>query len=173
MNKLVSRNPIQRFKQGRKITKFQKAGKLSPATPVNRLNPNSNTVQSMPEIISKGVDRRWHFDTRESNHGNGYGVKSQTFFDYYDGGDKYLGDSSPIRGGRTIYISPKGNDTLYWRQPSEWIHYQHGFMPVGGNQPGAKANFFKNLKRPLIKNKQGGLIPIQNLIQRFKNRKFN
>lgn len=126
--------------------------KLSPATPYNRGQNKPNTINSVPEINVNGIDRRWHFDTRESNHGNGYGVKSQTFFDYYDGGDRYLGDSSPIRGGRTIYISPKGNDTLYWHQPSEWIYYQHGFMPVGSNQSGAKANFFKNLKRPLIKN---------------------
>ena len=44
-------------------------------------------------------------------------------------------------------------------------------MPVGGNQPGAKANFFKNLKRPLVKEQQGGTIDEPS--GKFNNALFN
>lgn len=113
-------------------------------------------IQKIPEINVNGIDRRLRFDRREADHKNGRKVISETFFDYYNGGNRYLGDLAPIRGGRTIYTSPKGNDTLYWNQPSTWIDYENGFMPVGGNQVGAKTNFFKNLKKPLIRTHQTG-----------------
>jgi len=131
------------------ITKAQEGLKVIGSNKSNRFAPQP--VRSIPETTVNGIDRRWHFDTRQQDHGNGYGVKSQVFFDYYNGGNQYLGDLAPVKGGRTIYMSPHGNDTLYWSQPSKWIHYQDGLMPLGGNQPGAKTNFFKNLRRPLIK----------------------
>lgn len=142
-----SQQPV-RFEASNRKPSYQEGGEFGGSNKSNRFAPQP--VRSIPETTVNGIDRRWRYDSRQQDHGNGYGVKSQTFFDYYDGGNTYLGDQAPIRGGRTIYMSPQGNDTLYWNQPSKWIWYQHGLMPVGGNQPGAKANFFKNLKRPLI-----------------------
>ena len=157
------------------VIKAQEGSKIFPFNPIQKTKfqlPHANDVISaVPNVEVNGIDRRWRFDTRETNHGNGYGVKSQTFFDYYNGGNRYLGDSAPIRGGRTIYKSPKGNDTLYWNQPSKWIDFQNGYMPVGGNQPGAKANFFKNLKRPLVKEQEGGTIDEPS--GKFNNALFN
>ena len=153
-----------RFNTAWGIAKQQEGGelqrrfqKLSPSTPYNR-GGQSNTIHQVPEIISKGIDRRWRFDRRENPQGNGRNTISETFFDYYDGGNDYLGDLAPIRGGRTIYASPSGNDTIYWNQPTDWIQFPSGLMPIGKSQPGAKENFFKNLKRPLVKHQTGGLV---------------
>lgn len=117
-------------------------------------------VNSIPEVNVNGIDRRWHLDKRNMDLGNGRGISSEVFYDYYDGGNSYLGDFAKVRGGRTIYSSPKGNDTIYFNTPTmEDGWYKHvGNMVVGSPQPGAKANFFKNLKRPLIKRQEGGPI---------------
>lgn len=132
---------------GDKMPKFGGSNKS------NRFVPQ--TVKNIPEIKVNGIDRRWRFDTRSMDLGNGRGITSDVFYDYYDGGNYYLGDQAIPRGGRTIYTSPKGNDTIYWNTPKQedgW--YKHvGNMLVGSSQPGAKANFFNNLKRPLIKTK--------------------
>ena len=136
------------------MIKAQYGSKLSPATPYNRGQNKPNTINSIPEIKVNGIDRRWRLDKRSMDLGNGRGISSEVFYDYYDGGNSYLGDFAKVRGGRTIYSSPKGNDTIYFNTPTmEDGWYKHvGNMVVGSPQPGAKANFFKNLKRPLIKN---------------------
>jgi hypothetical protein len=133
------------YKEGGLIRKHQFGG----SNKSNRFI--SSGINNIPEININGIDRRWRLSKRGQNHGNGHGVTSEYFYDYYDGGNHYLGDNAVIKGGRTIYTSPKGNDTLYWNNPSEWLWYKSGLMPVGTNQSGAKQNFFKNLKRPLVK----------------------
>jgi hypothetical protein len=65
----------------------------------------------------KGNDKRWRLDKRSMDLGNGRGISSEVFYDYYNGGNTWLGDNAVVRGGRTIYSSPKGNDTIYWNTP--------------------------------------------------------
>lgn len=133
------------------ITKAEGGLKFGGSNKSNRFIPQP--VRSIPETTVNGIDRRWHFDSRQQDLGNGYGMQTDVFYDYYNGGNQFLGDSAIPRGGRTIYKSPHGNDTLYWNTPAiEDGWYKHvGNMLVGPSQPGAKANFFRNLKRPLFK----------------------
>jgi hypothetical protein len=42
-----------------------------------------------------------------------------------------LGDYPVGIAGRNIYVSPMGNDTVYWNYPETMINYPGGFMPVG------------------------------------------
>lgn len=158
LNKFLKAKGIPREEQvtAEQVMAAQNGDKL-PQGGSNKSNRfAAQPIKQIPEVTVNGIDRRWRYDRRQQDHGNGHKVISDTFFDYYDGGNRYLGDLAPIRGGRTIYVSPKGNDTLYWNQPEKWIDFADGFMPVGKNQPGAKRNFFKNLKRPLIKTHQNG-----------------
>jgi hypothetical protein len=110
------------------IKRFKIGGGTSPATPYNRGLSSPNTIQSMPEITVNGIDRRIRFDRRSRNLGNGYGITSDVLYDYYGGGNHYLGDLAKILGGRTIYQTPKGNDTVFWKKPTDEVEFEHGWM---------------------------------------------
>lgn len=155
-NKKSSSLETPKKKLVQKVPKNQEGAKFGGSNKSNRFLPQP--INQIPELTVNGHDKRWRFSTRQQDFGNGHGIKSQHFYDAYDGGNYYLGDASVDKGGRTIYYSPQGNDTIYWNTPTEWIWYKDGLMPIGKNEVGAKANFFKNLKRPLIKEQKGGHI---------------
>ena len=95
------------------------------------------------------------FDRREANIGNGRRVISENIFDYDDGYGNYAGDMARTLGGRMIYISPAGNDTIYYNYPERWMPTDDGFMPVATramNQRAAKKNFYKQTKKSVPAN---------------------
>lgn len=123
---------------------------------VKRTNPN--TIKSIPEIIVKG-NRPYRFDRRVSDQGAGHKVASDILWNEYQNG-KYAGDLSGIAGGRTIYYSPQGNDTVYMNpspigyfmnQPGlNWIDNGEGFMPVPTNRNNQERNkkaFYGNIRK--------------------------
>ncbi len=72
---------------------------------------------------------------------------SDWIYQAYRGG-KYLGDMSPTVAGRTIYVNPHRNDTVFWKTPDRWTNSTEsgGFMPIpdkSRNQPAAKNNFYR------------------------------
>jgi len=103
---------------GDKLTEkplYQGGGEFGGSNKSNRFAPQP--VRSIPETTVNGIDKRWHLDKRNMDLGNGRGVSSEVFYDYYNGGNTWLGDDAIVKGGRTIYSSPKGNDTIYWNTP--------------------------------------------------------
>lgn len=56
--------------------------------------------------------------------------------------------------GRNIYVSPAGNDTIYFNYPDNFYNYNEGFMPVGTtkNQEAAKIKFRKAAKKAIPQN---------------------
>lgn len=142
--------PIK-FEVSNRKPSYQEGGEFGGSNKSNRFVPQP--IRSIPETTVNGIDKRWHFDKRNMNLGNGRGISSEVFYDYYNGGNTWLGDNAVVKGGRTIYSSPKGNDTIYWNTPiiEDGWNKHVGNMLVGSPQPGAKTNFFKNLKRPLVK----------------------
>lgn len=105
--------------------------------------PKTNVL---PEATVNGIDRRLRFDRRTSELGNGHRVISDVLYDYYNGGNHYLGDLAQVKGGRTIYQGPRGNDTIFWKTPNKWLSSEGGFMDVGSPERGAKRNFYNVLR---------------------------
>lgn len=107
-------------------------------------------VVTAPETFKPYV-----FDRRELKFPDNRGVISENIVDYShdDSGRLYpregAGDAARSMGGRNIYYGPNGNDTVYYKNPSDWIWYEHGLMPVGksNNQKKAKDNFKQNLNK--------------------------
>lgn len=59
-----------------------------------------------------------------------------------------MGDMSPTVAGRTIYVTPQQNDTVFWRNPDRYTtsSTSGGFMPIpdkSRNQQAAKSNFYR------------------------------
>lgn len=51
--------------------------------------------------------------------------------------------------GRNIYVSPHGNDTVYYNYPDNYSPYTEGYMPIGDtkNQVQAKSRFMQLVKK--------------------------
>lgn len=154
-----------------KGSSFKKAWNIVPYKS-NFSLPNEANVIVGPSLIQPGLlpevtimrpDRRLRFDRRENNIGGGRKVISEALYDYYNGGDRWLGDLATIPAGRVIYTSPYRNDTLYynknvkfipgkgWTQTgnSRYLEYPHGYMQVADkNDPQSK-----KVWKYLIKNK--------------------
>ena len=93
----------------------------------------------------------WSFDRREQDLGNGHKVMSDWIYQAYRDGT-YLGDMSPTVAGRTIYVNPYRNDTVFWRTPDRWTSSTEsgGFMPIpdkSRNQPAARNNFYRWVRK--------------------------
>lgn len=127
---------------------------------VNGIGTRFNPVE-LPEVSVQST-KRYPFDVdrRSTNLGNGYSIISDAIFDSY-GNDLtgYKGDLEPIRGLRTIYITPSGRDTIYQNYnpnyqystdssyPRErWISYESGYMPIASGS-GDKKTFNRLLKK--------------------------
>lgn len=116
----------------------------------------NNPVQ-LPELVVTTPEtfKPYVFDRRELKFPDNRGVISENIFDYShdDSGHLYpregAGDAARTMGGRNIYYGPNGNDTVYYKNPSDWVWYEHGLMPVGksNNQKKAKDNFKQNLNK--------------------------
>ena len=96
-----------------------------------------------------GIDRRWRFDRRNANLNNGYSVTSDVIYDYFNGGNSWLGDGAIVRAGRTIYRTPKRNDTIFWKTPKSYIDNGSGYMMIGSPENGARNNFYNTIKQNL------------------------
>ena len=104
-----------------------------------------------PEVTVTGTDRRWKFDRRDANLGNGHHVINDVIYDYYNGGNSYLGDLAVVRGGRTIYTGPRGNDTIFFKDPNTLRMVGDYFMQMGPAQEGARKNFYNIVRnKPLL-----------------------
>ena len=80
-------------------------------------------------------------------------------YDEYDKNGEFWGDYSGIMGGRVIYQTPFGNDTVYGGRQAIYLNdpqryrlenYDHGFMEVPmnrNNQRANRANFYRMIKR--------------------------
>lgn len=57
--------------------------------------------------------------------------------------------------GRNIYVSPNGNDTVYFNYPDSYISYDSGYQPIGNtrNQQQARARFLQLAKKSKSYNK--------------------
>jgi len=81
----------------------------------------SNPVQ-LPELVVTAPVPPPVFDRRVRTYPGGHEIISDAIFDYYRHDDgtpsaTYMGDNAPIRGGRLIFTSPRGNDTI-WTEPT-------------------------------------------------------
>ena len=136
-NILIPKKPIKRDKCGSKV-EMDKCGKK-----IKKAQYGTKTKQPIV------------FDRREANIGNGRRVISENIFDYDDGYGNYAGDMARTLGGRMIYISPAGNDTIYYNYPERWMPTDDSFMPVATgarNQRAAKKNFYKQTKKSVPAN---------------------
>lgn len=133
----------------------------------------SNPVQ-LPELVVTAPVPPPVFDRRVRTYPGGHEIISDAIFDYYRHDDgtpsaTYMGDNSPIRGGRLIFTSPRGNDTI-WTEPTpttndhkDWDKYygpkqDMGWMDMqyvkpAKDQKKAKQTFYKNVKRSKPSNK--------------------
>ena len=131
------------------ITKAQAGLKFGGSNKSNRFAPKP--VKSIPEVTVNGIDRRWRFDRRNADLGNGHHVINDVIYDYYDGGNSYLGDLAVVKGGRTIYTGPKGNDTIFFKNPNTLRMVGDHFMEMGPAQKGARRNFYNVVRnKPLL-----------------------
>ena len=127
----------------------------------------SNPIQ-LPELVVTTPVPPPVFDRRVRMYPGGHQVISDVLFDEYRHDDgtpsaTYMGDNSPIRGGRLIFVSPRGNDTI-WTEPTPttndhkaWEEYygpeQDGgwmdmqYIKPAKDQKKAKQTFYKNVKR--------------------------
>jgi hypothetical protein len=84
---------------------------------------------------------------------------SDVMYDEYDKNGNYWGDLSGIMGGRVIYQTPFGNDTIYGGRQAAYLNdpqrytlegYDHGFMEVPmnrNNQNAYKTNFYRMVRK--------------------------
>lgn len=140
----------------KKVSKKQTGGSLNGTTKSNRFY----TTQTLPEVVVKG-NKPYRFDRRVSNIGPGYNVISDVLYNEYDSDGTYLGDLSPIMGGRTIFQTPTGNDTIYGGVEHPYYTRQKYTYKVGSqaipinrnNQIKNKNNFYKNIKKSHVEGK--------------------
>ena len=129
------------YKEGGLIRKHQFGG----SSKSNIFLPKQ--IKSIPEITINGTDKRLWFDRRQKDLGNGYKVTSDVIFDYYDGGNSWLGDMAKIKGARTIYSTPKGNDTIFWNNRNNYTDNGEGLISIGSSEKGAKTNFYNLIRK--------------------------
>lgn len=133
---------------------------------LRRYGSYSNPVQ-LPELVVTAPVPPPVFDRRVRTYPGGHEVISDIIFDYYRNYDGtpsgyYMGDNSPIRGGRLIFTSPRGNDTI-WTEPTPttedlkaWEEYygpkqytgwmDSQYVKPAKDQKKAKQTFYKNVK---------------------------
>lgn len=136
--------------------RFQYGGSLNGTTKSNRFY----TTQTLPEVVVKG-NKPYRFDRRVSNIGAGYNVISDMLYNEYDSNGNFLGDGSTIMGGRTIFQTPAGNDTIYGGVEDPFYTKQQYKYSVGSqaipinrnNQIKNRNNFYKNIKKSHIEGK--------------------
>lgn len=137
------------------ITKAQTGLKFGGSNKDNRFVSQQNVL---PEVVVKG-NRPYRFDRRTTDLGNGYKMTSDVMYDEYDKNGGYYGDLSGIMGGRVIYQTPFGNDTIYGGREASYLNdpqryklqgQDQGFMEVPmnrNNQNAHKANFYRMIKK--------------------------
>lgn len=92
------------------------------------------------------------FSRRQRNLNNGRQIISDWLYQNIVNGEN-MGDSSPTIGGRTIYVTPNQNDTIYWMTDDKdkfdsFLQYKDGYMPIPQgtkDQNKAKQNFYKKV----------------------------
>ena len=99
------------------------------------------------------------FDRRSANIGNDRRVITETIYDYNDGRGNWLGDLAKVLGTRTIYETPKQNDTVYSynHDPRIRLGTNTGFMGVAKqetDQNGAKTNFLQQVRTTVLPQNQ-------------------
>lgn len=88
----------------------------------------------------------WRFRRTTNNLNNGYKVISDQIMQTIENGQKTY-DTPPITSGRTIYVTPRGNDTIFYRNKDNIFNH----TPVGDkNQRAAKSYFYKMIKQAPI-----------------------
>lgn len=161
---------IQKHQYGGWISQLGREGRLQP-----RYGSYMRPVQ-LPEIVVVAPQTYpYDFDRRTVEYPNAK-VSSETLLAPYnlhsgEATTTYMGDDTPIRGGRLITQTPKGNDTIYleptprsnnqkdWEgfnsySGHQWMPYEHGYMYVqpAKNQQQAKETFYKNLPKSKPRN---------------------
>lgn len=116
----------------------------------------------LPEVVVKSRRLPYRFDRRVSNKGNGYKMISDVLYDEYDDKGQYWGDLSGVMGGRTIYQTPFGNDTVYGGRQASYLNdpqryrledASSGWMEVPmnrNNQKANKLNFYRTVRKSHI-----------------------
>lgn len=99
------------------------------------------------------------FDRRSADIGDNRQVITETIYDYDDGQGNWLGDLAKILGTRTIYKTPKQNDTIYsyTHDPKIYLHTGTGYMGVANreeDQKGAKTNFLQQVRTTVLPENQ-------------------
>ena len=87
------------------------------------------------------------FNRQQQNYPGNHSVVAEHFiYGYGPRGVTYDFDPSV---GRNIYISPHGNDTIYFNYPDDYVRYSNGYMPIGTtrNQEAAKQKFLNEVNR--------------------------
>ena len=148
-------NPVDAFRCGRKMKKKACGGTVKEAKCGTKVEMDKCGKKIKKAQYGTKTKQPIVFDRREANIGNGRRVISENIFDYDDGYGNYAGDMARTLGGRMIYISPSGNDTIYYNYPERWMPTDDGFMPVATramNQRAAKKNFYKQTKKSVPAN---------------------
>lgn len=87
------------------------------------------------------------FHRQQQNYPGNHSIVAERFiYGYGPRGVTYDFDPSV---GRNIYISPHGNDTIYFNYPDDYVSYSRGLMPIGTtrNQEAAKQKFLNEVNR--------------------------
>ena len=117
-----------------------------PAGPINYENTVNKLGFKLPEDLKgywlypgvtitgkRGGNRPFLFDRRTEDWGLGYNRIADIIYDIYDEQGDYKGDYSGIRGGRIIYQTPYGNDTIYGGDEGPYADVMYG-VPEGTSQ---------------------------------------
>lgn len=138
-----------------KITKAQEGLKFGGSNKANRFISQPTVL---PEVTVKG-NRPYRFDRRVSDKGNGYKMISDVMYDEYNDNGEYWGDLAGVMGGRVIYQTPFGNDTIYGGRQASYLKdpqrytyesFDGGWMNVPmnrNNQAANRANFYNMIKK--------------------------
>lgn len=135
---------IDAKKCGGKQVKIDKCGSKMKKTKKHQLGGVLEAIQKLQggNKITKRMFRR-----QQQNYPGNHAVISENFI-YGYGPNGIIYDFDPSVG-RNIYISPHGNDTIYYNYPDDYIYYGQGFMPIGTtrNQEAAKQKFLNEVNR--------------------------
>ena len=201
MNKLISRNPIQRFKQGRKIVKAQSGldntFKLLSDTAERTAEREKYWADEEARKARAAYDRQMKSSKKSKTNVNKdiqqtipfESTQQVTSFEIPQISEVSGIESSlnpPQTSGVPVIDINKVSSTKKFYNKADVRNYmrRYGFNPYSYtadyrialrkvlNGQGSQDDY--NMVRAMgIKFKKGGLLPSRNSIQRFKNRKFN